>query len=113
MSPRRVPARGANAAEGPLATPGLPAYTRAEGAMALPRGVAEEGAMATTILTGRVSAIDRESRTITIGPRTLTIPPKLPMEQIDVGTSAAIVYEQREHVLVAVEVLQLSFLSRS
>jgi hypothetical protein len=80
--------------------------------MALPRGVVQEEvamALPTTMLAGRVTAVDRAARTITIGLRTLTVPPTLHLEQIDVGTNAAILYEQRgPHVLVAVEVRPLS-----
>jgi hypothetical protein len=59
------------------------------------------------VLAGRVTAIDRDRRTISFGQTTLTVAPTLSFAGINVGTSLSVVFEDFDGVLMAVELVRL------
>ena len=61
------------------------------------------------VLAGRVSAVDRDARTLSIGPTSVTVPSSLSLAGIDVGTSVSLVYEDLSGSLVAVDLRRLTF----
>ncbi len=58
---------------------------------------------AVQVIAGRVTAIDRDARTLSLGSMTFRLPNSLSLTGIDVGTSVSVVYEDLAGVLTAVQ----------
>ncbi len=63
------------------------------------------------VLAGSVTAIDRDVRTIALGPSTFTAAPNVSLAGIDVGASISVIYENFDGVLVAVDLVRLPSLA--
>jgi hypothetical protein len=62
------------------------------------------------ILAGRVTAMDREARTLRVGDQTFTLKPDVRLTGIQIGASVSVLFEQAaDGVLVAIELVRLTF----